>query len=339
MVIKETQKPLLYERTLGMSVMEGKGFYYPNDAVVASNGKIYVLNRSLEARGSGRGMRVTICDSGDEFHGDFGQFGSGLGQFMWPSAICEGPDQKIYITDEHLHKIMIFSSDGVFLKEWGQLGLNPGDMDSPSGIAFRSEGELFVSDTYNHRIQVFTEDGEYVRSFGSSEELNLPWRISLDSAGNIYVADWGNDRICKYSTDGVLLRTFGETGSTEGKFLRPADVVADDTGKMFVGDWGNERIQVLDSDGNFLQSNMGESDLSPWAANFLNINVEEGEARQKSDLHKKDIKYANPNDRHEVSSHIEEYFWSPMSLCLTQDGRLYVVESNRHRIQIFEVLN
>ena len=32
MVIKETQKPLLYERTLGMSVMEGKGFYYPNDA-------------------------------------------------------------------------------------------------------------------------------------------------------------------------------------------------------------------------------------------------------------------------------------------------------------------
>ena len=104
MVVKETHKPLLYERTLGMSVMEGKGFYYPNDAVVASNGKIYVLNRSLEARGSGRGMRVTICDSADEFHGDFGEFGSGPGQFMWPSAICEGPDQNIYVTDEHLHK-------------------------------------------------------------------------------------------------------------------------------------------------------------------------------------------------------------------------------------------
>ena len=43
MVVKSTGKPLLYERTLGMSVMEGKGFYYPNDAVVASNGKIYVL--------------------------------------------------------------------------------------------------------------------------------------------------------------------------------------------------------------------------------------------------------------------------------------------------------
>ena len=71
MVIKQKQNPLVYERTLGMSVMEGKGFYYPNDAAVSSNGKIYVLNRSLEARGRGRGMRVTICDTSDEFHGDF----------------------------------------------------------------------------------------------------------------------------------------------------------------------------------------------------------------------------------------------------------------------------
>ena len=63
MITKETQRALIYERTLGMSVMEGKGFYYPNDAVMASNGRIYVLNRSLEARGSGRGMRITICDS------------------------------------------------------------------------------------------------------------------------------------------------------------------------------------------------------------------------------------------------------------------------------------
>ena len=74
MVIRQKPEPLGYERTLGMSVMEGKGFYYPNDATVSSDGKIYVLNRSLEARGSARGMRVTICDSSDAFPGDFGEF-------------------------------------------------------------------------------------------------------------------------------------------------------------------------------------------------------------------------------------------------------------------------
>ena len=61
-------------------------------------------------------------------------------------------------------------------------------------------------------------------------------------------------------------------------------------------------------------------------------------ARERSDLHKKDIKFANPEDRHEISSHIEEYFWSPMALSLTPDGHLYVIESNRHRIQIFKTV-
>ncbi len=37
MVIRQKPEPLVYERTLGMSVMEGKGFYYPNDAAVSSD--------------------------------------------------------------------------------------------------------------------------------------------------------------------------------------------------------------------------------------------------------------------------------------------------------------
>ena len=43
----------------------------------------------------------------------------------------------------------------------------------------------------------------------------------------------------------------------------------------------------------------------------------------------------NPDDPHEVSSHIEKYFWSPMSVKLDDAGQLYVTESNRHRIQIY----
>lgn len=62
-------------------------------------------------------------------------------------------------------------------------------------------------------------------------------------------------------------------------------MVIDDFGRMFICDWGNERIQVLNADGEFLQMTLGQSDLSPWPANFLNINVEEGQARERSDLH------------------------------------------------------
>ena len=107
---------------------------------------------------------------------------------------------------------------------------------------------------------------------------------------------------------------------------------------IYVCDWGNERVQVLDREGNFVQLTFGESGLSPWARNFLEVNVEEGAARARSDLHKKDIPFVDPTDRHDVSSHIEKFFWAPMALTISPDNRLYVTESNRHRIQIFAIV-
>ena len=64
-------------------------------------------------------------------------------------------------------------------------------------------------------------------------------------------------------------------------------------------DWGNERVQVFDGEGRRfpLQLSLGESGVSPWAQNFLNINVEEGAARLRADLDKQDIPLPDPDDR------------------------------------------
>ena len=45
---------LRYECTLGLSTMEGRGFYYPTDTVIGDNGRLYVVNRSLESVGPRR---------------------------------------------------------------------------------------------------------------------------------------------------------------------------------------------------------------------------------------------------------------------------------------------
>tara|TARA_Y100001960_G_scaffold329086_1_gene419475 strand:+ start:2331 stop:3365 length:1035 start_codon:yes stop_codon:yes gene_type:complete len=339
MVVSDSNVILNYQRTIGMTTMDlgGKGFYYPNDSAFTSDGKIYVLNRSLEAGGGGRGMRVTICDVADEFHGDWGKFGSGIGEFMWPSSICLSSDGRVFVADEHLNKIIIFSKDGVFLGEFGKPGSGKGEIDAPSGIAINGEAEIFVSDTYNNRIQVFSLNGEFIRSIGGSDILNMPWKISLGSDDYLYVADWANDRICLFSQEGDFLASYGERGSGNGQFIRPSHVISDDQGRMYVCDWGNERIQVLDSEGRFIQSHLGSANLSPWAEEFLVGNLEEAESRSRTNLHKTDIPYVNPEDRHEVSGHIEEYFWAPMSMTIHSDGCLYVTESNRHRIQVFEI--
>ena len=103
---------------------------------------------------------------------------------------------------------------------------------------------------------------------------------------------------------------------------------------MYISDWGNERVQVFDADGRFIQQIRGQATESEWAVNFLNINREEGAARARADL-EPDIPTLDRDDPHEVSSHIEKFFWSPVSVKLDPEGRLYVTESNRHRIQIY----
>ncbi len=342
MTLARPAEMIRYERTLGMTVMVGKGFYCPNDMSFGADGRVYVLNRSIEARGGGNGMRVAVCDAADGYYGSFGTFGEGRGEFTWPSAIAAGPDGRVYVADEHLQKVMVFSAEGEFVDEWGRAGSGPGELDTPSGIAIDDEGSLFISDTYNHRVQVFRPDGEFVRAFGGEGggdgELRMPWHLSVGPSSNVYVADWGNDRVCVFTRGGEFAASYGESGTGEGQLTRPADVAADGNGNLYVCDWGNERVQVWDGEGGFLQATLGESAISPWAQNFLDVNVEEGAARSRADLEKHDAGLADSDDRHAISSQVEKYFWAPMAVAISPDNRLFVLESNRHRIQIFEIL-
>ena len=39
---------LEYSMTLGMTTMEARGFYYPTDTAIGMDGRLYVVNRSLD---------------------------------------------------------------------------------------------------------------------------------------------------------------------------------------------------------------------------------------------------------------------------------------------------
>jgi len=333
---KASAEFLEYFMTLGMTVMEGRGFYYPVDTAIGQDSRLYVVNRSLD--NVARGVRVTMCDIDSEYYGNFGSFGNKDGQFEWPSGGAIDSRGRVYISDEQLHRISVFDHSGAFLSQWGAHGSGEGDLDTPSGIAFDDQDNLYVSDTYNHRIQKFTADGRFLLSFGSqgqgNGELNLPWGVTLDDNNNVYVADWGNDRIQKFSPQGDCLASYGASGIADGEFQRPSSVAVDGEGYIYVADWGNERVQVLDPQGGFVMKMRGEATLSKWAANFLSVNEEEGAARARANLDPK-IEYF-VDVPHEESSHIEKFFWSPVSVKLDRAGTLFVTESNRHRIQVYK---
>ena len=324
---------LQYDRTMGMTVMEGKGFYYPVDTAIGPDDRMYVISRSREE--STRGLRVTICDADGGYFGNFGGQGYDAGLFIWPAGAAVDSQGRCFISDEKLNRVTAYDHDGAYLFHWGQPGSGDGQLDTPSGLAFDSQDRIYVADTYNHRVQKFTADGRFLLALGTAGpgKLNLPWGLTVGPDSNLYVADWGNDCVKKFSPDGDHLAAFGVAGEAEGQFRRPSSVAVDHDGYIYVADWGNERVQVLDAAGRFVDKLRGQATLSHWAENFLSINTEEAAARATANLDM-DIDFV-VDDPHEVSSHIEKLFWSPASVKLDSQGRLYITETSRHRVQIY----
>jgi tripartite motif-containing protein 71 len=114
---------LKYVKTIGIvnNGYNGRGFANPYDVAVSQDGRIFVLNRCDPARAAA--IRVGICTLDEVYLGEFGYgFGSGDGQLAWPVAMAFDSQERLYITDEHNHRISIFDTSGTFIGKWGVFG-------------------------------------------------------------------------------------------------------------------------------------------------------------------------------------------------------------------------
>ena len=321
---------LQYTHTIGRAEFSGPGFRNPTAMARAEDDVMYVANRSYDYRPDGK--RITMCTVGEEFISEFakGVFEQGDGEavatdgaIIWPTAITVGPNGNVYLADEYLDRISIYSAEGEYLTKWERPGDGDGQWSKPSGLVFGKDDVLYLVDSNNHRIQMLTADGEYIGQWGEfgtgQGQFNLPFGVETDSDGNVFVADWRNDRIQKFTADGKFLMEFGETGDGEGQLNRPTDVAVDREGTIYVADWNNERLQIFHPDGSFAGMTYGEATISQWGVGKLEANPEMWEER----------KIAQGIDR-------EKYFWGPIAVECDDEGRVFVVETARSRIQVFQ---
>jgi DNA-binding beta-propeller fold protein YncE len=334
-----TRELYRYSHTVGFYAQNGRGFNNPVDVALGHDGVLYVLNRAgsdIELRMPYK--RVTMCTLDEDYLGEFSSGGTADGQLMWPAAIAIDAEGKVYIADEALQRISIFDAKGRFLAKWGVKGSGAGAFDRPAGLAFDQDQHLLVVDALNNRIQRYTTDGrllgQWGRGGGGRGEFDLPWGIAVDRAGDVYVADWRNDRIQKFDAQGTFLASYGTSGRGDGEFSRPAGVAVDAEGNIYIADWGNERVQVLSPDGGFLAQFRGEAGLSKWGESYFISNQDELQERQKANL-EPELNLSPTDDLREESASIEKFFWGPIAVKVDDQGRLYVVESCRHRIQIY----
>ena len=340
-----TTETLRYSHTVGSLSNQGRGFQNPVDVALDSQGVMYVANRAgpeIPLRMPYK--RISMCTVDEEFLGEFGTGGTGPGEFWWPSALAFDSRDRLYLADEALNRVTVFAATGDVLGMWGIAGSGPGQLDRPSGMVLDSSDNLLIADSGNNRIQKFSTDGEFLQGWGSSGHgegcFNTPWGLALDREGTIYVSDWGNDRIQKLTPDGHFIEQFPRAGEAlpEGERIsRPAGLCVDKEGLIYVADWGNERVRVLSPEGRLLATLRGDSETPSWADEYFLANPEEGTLRLESDLAPAldpPRGTAEVNDREE-SANIEKLFWGPTAVKVDSLGNVYVVDSCRHRIQVY----
>jgi DNA-binding beta-propeller fold protein YncE len=303
---------------IGMYGNAGAGFWDPFDFALGSNGVLYVVNRGSEELG----QRITRCTVDHQFLGQFGGYGTGDGQFIWPVSLDLDQDENVYVSDAHLQRISIFDKQGTFLRQWGQPGSGDGELNSPWGLAFDQEDNLYMVDSLNSRVQKFTKDGRFLAKWGrpgnGEGEFNMPWGICVDRQGDVYVCDWKNSRVQKFSPDGEFLAQFRESDSGTGRLNRPSGVAVDAEGDVYVTDWGSHRLNIYAPNGTFITSLVGDAERpSPWAQTYIEANPDMIKARRRVNL--------EPEWR----------FRRPVAVNVDDQGRIFVLEATRHRFQVY----
>jgi DNA-binding beta-propeller fold protein YncE len=214
----------------------------PVGLTVAGDGTVWVADTHYH--------RVIRYDADGRELLRFGSYGTGQGEFIYPTDIAFGPDGRVYVGEYGGNdRIQVFDSGGSYLFEFGALGSEPGQFNRPQALAFgASQRELYVADACNHRISVHDPEGRLLRVFGSvgrdTGELAYPYDVMVLADETVLVCEFGNNRIQRFTPHGAPKGVYGRVGTGEGELQYPWGVDGTDRA-LFVLDSGNNRVQVI----------------------------------------------------------------------------------------------
>jgi len=178
---------------------------------------------------------------------------AGNESFGSPVSIAfDASNQKIYVADTTLNKIVVLSMDGDLISY-----IAPEEpFGRPGGIALGLQGDLFVADVLKGVIRHFSVSGHELPALGSpttpSGLFNRPIGLAVDVQGLIYVIDSLNFRIEVITQTGEAVSSIGELGDQPGNLSRPRGVAVDGSGHIYVSDAAFDNIQIFNLKGELL---------------------------------------------------------------------------------------
>jgi hypothetical protein len=296
----------------------------------------------------------TICTWAG--NGEAAFYGDGLDRhesmLYWPMDLAFAPDGRAYVLDWQNHRVRRVNLDDTFETVMGTDdvgdGPNTGDertapgvagtdcnLNHPTDVTFDGNGIVIVAAWHNHKIRRldpasgmedvvsgagpgFTGDG--MAALGAL--LNQPKSVVIDKAGAIYLADTRNFRVRRIGTDGVIDTVVGSATAGFGgdggpplaaqlQFQMVSDnpepgggLALDGQDRLYIVDTENQRIRRVD-----------------FAANVIETVAGNGTAGFSGD--------GGPATEASLA-------W-PRDVALGPDGRLYIADTDNHRVRAVDL--
>ena len=173
------------------------------------------------------------------------------------TALALDSHDNLHVFNRGTHPIIVLDTEGAVLRTWGE-----GVFNNPHGVAIGPDDSVYCVDFGDHTVRKFTPEGKLLMTIGdpgkpalpmSGDPFSSPTHVAVDLRnGDLYVSDgYSNARAHKYSPDGRYMLSWGESGTDEGQFSVPHNIVTDRDGWVYVADRENQRIQVFDPNGRF----------------------------------------------------------------------------------------
>ena len=261
------------------------------------------------------------------------------GSFLSPQHLAFDSEDNLYVTDLGNARVQKFDSSGNFLFEWGSRGTESGKFGHPSGIAISDEF-VFVVDNRNNNVQKFDLSGNFITEWGefgiNNGSFKSPRGITISDDQSVFVVDSGNARIQKFTFDGEYITHFGQSGKRGGELITPVDI-AINSDKIFVTDSVQNRINIFDLNGNFLRTidnTVGGLPIYPEGIIF----DEQNNFYISDYRNNRIIQYNESGNYLSIFGQMgtgDGQFKFPKDLAISEDGYLFVTDTQGHRIQKF----
>lgn len=220
--------------------------------------------------------RPNDADPGATLVGQFGEYGKGPGQFIYPTDVAIVPsatgdpaDARIFVSEYGGNdRVSCFTPDFRFLFSFGREGSGADadriEFQRPQSLVYdATRRRLFITDSGNSRLGVFTLEGRLERWIGAVDPtlgavpgdpavgqpggaaFNFPYGLAPlepQGGGDLLVVEYAACRVQRVNPDtGVVVATYGKPGRGPGELVQPWGVAVAD-GIAYLLDSRNNRV-------------------------------------------------------------------------------------------------